>query len=92
MAVNVGRGKTSHITYRKKKTERKRPGPQSHFQRKHPLTQNFLLDSTSYIFIKHANARLQTNTVVQGTLGNFKRDSEMIKQVTFRITISPSIC
>jgi hypothetical protein len=25
-------------------------------------------------------------------LGNFKRDSEMIKQVTFRITISPSIC
>jgi hypothetical protein len=71
MTVNVRRGKTPHIMYRKEKTEKKRPGPQSHFWGKHPLTKNFLLDSTSYIFIKHANARLQTNTLAQGTLGSF---------------------
>jgi hypothetical protein len=69
---NECRNRKNHSYHVQEGKETKRPGSESHFQGKHPLTKNFLVDSTSYIFIKHANARLQTNTLVHGALGNFK--------------------
>jgi hypothetical protein len=47
-------------------------GPHSHFLGKQPLTQNLLLDSTSYIFTKHTNARMLTNALVLGVFGGHR--------------------
>jgi hypothetical protein len=56
-------------------------GPHSHFMGKQPLTQNFLLDSTSYIFTKHTNTRMLTNALVHGVFGRYR--SMLICRVRF---------